>query len=72
MSMPSPTSADTSEAAADSLTVSVEEAGRLLGIGRSSAYSAVRRGEIPSIRVGHLYRVPRARLMALLGIEIAD
>lgn len=53
------------------LTISVEEAGRMLGIGRSSAYAAVRRGDIPALRVGHLIRVPRARLLALLGVETA-
>ncbi|HIF43897.1 MAG TPA: DNA-binding protein [Dehalococcoidia bacterium] len=32
----------------DRLTMTVEEAGKLLGIGRSSAYGAIRRGELPS------------------------
>ena len=32
----------------DTLTMTVEEAGKLLGIGRSSAYGAIRRGELPS------------------------
>jgi excisionase family DNA binding protein len=33
-------------------TYDVDEAARILGIGRSAAYEAVRRGEIPSIRLG--------------------
>ena len=33
------------------LTVSVEEAGTMLGISRASAYKAVREGEIPVIRL---------------------
>ena len=42
-----------------SKTISVPEAGRLyLGIGRDSAYEAVKRGEIPVIRIGKLLRVP--------------
>lgn len=45
----------------------VEEAGRIMGLGRSAAYEAVRRGEIPTIRLGRRIVVPRARLEALLG-----
>jgi excisionase family DNA binding protein len=37
----------------------VEEVAELLEISRSSAYEAVRRGQIPSIRVGRRIRVPR-------------
>lgn len=39
-------------------TISVEEAGRRLGIGRNSAYRAAQRHEIPSLRIGRLLRVP--------------
>ena len=39
-------------------TVSVPEAGRWLGIGRNASYEAARRGEIPTIRIGRLLRVP--------------
>lgn len=34
------------------LAISVDEAARILGISRNLAYEAVRRGDIPSIRVG--------------------
>jgi excisionase family DNA binding protein len=47
-------------------TYDVEEAGRVLGIGRSAAYEAVRRGEIPSIRLGKRVVVPRAALERML------
>lgn len=33
-------------------TVSVEEAGALLGLGRVSAYEAAKRGDLPTIRIG--------------------
>jgi excisionase family DNA binding protein len=49
------------------LTLKVEEAARLLGIGRGSAYEAARRGEIPTIRLGRRVLVPRAKLLELLG-----
>lgn len=43
-------------------TVSVPEAGKWLGIGRNSSYEAARRGDIPTIRIGRLIRVPVAAL----------
>jgi len=36
----------------------VEEVAKVLRTGRSATYEAVRRGEIPSIRVGRFYRIP--------------
>jgi excisionase family DNA binding protein len=47
-------------------TISVEEAGRILGVGRNSAYEAVRRGEIPVIKIGKLLRVPVVALQRML------
>ena len=49
--------------------VSVERAGALLGLGRSASYDAVKRGDIPSIRIGRRYVVSTARLRALLGFD---
>ena len=49
------------------LTVSVAEAARMLGIGRNLAYEAVRRGEIPVIRVGKRLLVPLPALERMLG-----
>ena len=46
----------------DCKTVTVPEAGRLLGIGRNAAYEAARRGEIPTIRIGKLLLVPMVAL----------
>ena len=53
------------------LTVSVEEAGEILGCSRNTAYEAVRRGEIPVIRIGKKIRVPKAALERLLNVEPA-
>lgn len=52
---------------AERLTLTVEEAAELLGIGRGTAYEAVRLHQIPSVRVGRRILVPRAALMAMLG-----
>lgn len=49
--------------------VDVPTAGRLLGLGRSAAYEAARRGEIPTLRIGRRTVVPVARLLALLGVD---
>ena len=48
--------------------LNVEEAAALLRISRCSAYEAVRRGEIPSVRMGRRVLIPTARLLALLGV----
>ena len=49
-------------------TLSVPEAGKLyLGIGRNTAYEAARTGQIPTIRIGRLLRVPVAAMEAILA-----
>ena len=53
------------------LTYTVEEAGRVLGIGRNAAYDAVNRGEIPSLRLGKRLVVPKVALDRLLSGERA-
>lgn len=51
-------------------TISVEQAGEVLGISRDLAYKAAARGDIPVIRIGpKRLRVPTARLLAMLGGE---
>jgi excisionase family DNA binding protein len=40
------------------ITLTVEEAGARLGISRTLAYELVRRGDIPSIRLGRRVLVP--------------
>ena len=47
-------------------TLSVEEAGRILGISRGSAYSAARKGELPVIKLGGRFLVIKAALEKLL------
>ena len=55
--------------AVERLTVTVTQAAVMLGISRTSAYERVRRGEIPTVRLGRRLLVPRARLLAMLDGE---
>jgi excisionase family DNA binding protein len=45
-----------------SAVLTIEEAAEVLRIGRSAAYEAARRGQLPVIRIGRSLRVPRHRL----------
>jgi excisionase family DNA binding protein len=51
----------------DRLVLTVEEAGQLLGLSRPSAYLAVKRGQIPIIKVGRRILVPKAALEKMLA-----
>lgn len=51
----------------DRLTVSVEEAAKLLGISRGLAYELVARGELPSLRLGRRRVVPLVGIHELIG-----
>ena len=50
----------------EKVTLTVDEAGRMLGLSRGSAYEAVRTGSIPSVRIGKRILIPRAALTRLL------
>jgi excisionase family DNA binding protein len=51
----------------NSLTITVPEAGaKYFGLSRGGAYQAAERGEIPTIRIGRLLRVPVRALEAML------
>jgi len=49
------------------LTISVPEAGRrYFGLSRNSSYLAAARGELPTVRIGRLLRVPVRALERML------
>ena len=56
------------------LTYSVDEAAEALGVSRASAYEAVRRGEIPHIKIGKRILIPRSFLQSLTkkGIQAKE
>jgi hypothetical protein len=47
----------------------VPRAGAFVGLGRSAAYDAARRGDLPTLKIGRRVVVPTAKLRALLGID---
>ena len=49
------------------ITLTVEETASLLGLGRTAAYEAARRGQIPSRRVGRRVVIPVPALLEWLG-----
>jgi excisionase family DNA binding protein len=54
------------ETAIERQTMSIEEAARLLGIGRNNAYLAARNGEIPIIKIGKRILVLKEPLKRML------
>jgi excisionase family DNA binding protein len=51
--------------------ISVEEAGRRLGLGRNQAYNAAHCGQIPVVRLGRRLIVPLVQFEKLLAGEEA-
>jgi excisionase family DNA binding protein len=49
------------------LLLTVEEAAEYLGVGRSTMYGLIRDGEVESIRIGRLRRIPSDALPAFLA-----
>jgi excisionase family DNA binding protein len=55
---------------AEPAVYTVEEAARVLKVGRTAMYSAVRAGEVPGvIRVGRSIRISRHALERMLGMN---
>jgi excisionase family DNA binding protein len=54
-------------------TITVDEFAQVFGIGRSTAFEAVRRGDVPSIKLGRRVVVPVPALTAqLLGVNATN
>lgn len=49
------------------LTLTVEEAGQVLRVGRNTAYELVRCGQLHSVKVGRQLRIPKQALLEYLG-----
>jgi excisionase family DNA binding protein len=53
------------------LTLTVEQAAEVLGVGRSTAYELARTGDLRCIRLGRRIVVPVARLAESLGVDLS-
>jgi hypothetical protein len=53
-------------------TCSVEEWRKIFGLSKNPAYEAVKRGDVPSIRVGGRILIPTAPLRKMLGLEAKE
>lgn len=49
-------------------TITIEETAELLGLGRTAAYEAARRGDFPTRRLGRRVIVPVPALLEWLGV----
>ena len=49
------------------LTLTVEEAGQILRVGRNTAYDLIRCGKLRSIKVGKQIRIPKQALQDYLS-----
>ncbi len=49
------------------VTITIEQAAHVLGLGRTAAYEAARRGELPTRRLGRRLLVPVPALLTWLG-----
>ena len=55
----------------DRRTISVPQAGAQLGLGKNASYAAVKRGEIPVVKIGRRLLVPREAVDRLLEQAMA-
>ena len=53
-------------------TLNVAEAAEMLGLSEASIYVAVRKGEIPSVRIGKRWLIPRHYIDKLIGGSTAE
>jgi hypothetical protein len=60
---------DVPEVPIEVLVMTVPEAGAKLGLSREASYAAAKRGDIPTISIGKLKKVPVVRFNRLLSGE---
>jgi excisionase family DNA binding protein len=57
----------TTDSDTETLVYSLWEAGKKLGLTRNGSYEAAKRGDIPTIKIGRLIKVPKAAFHAKFG-----
>ena len=58
--------------AAEPLVLTPDEARPLTRLSRNAFYDALKRGDVPSIRVGKRYLIPRAKFNKWLAGDLAE
>ena len=53
----------------ETLTMTVPEAARLIGVSDSAAYEAAARGDIPAVKIGRRVLVKRDAFLAMFSID---
>lgn len=53
----------------EKLTVSVNEASKILGLSRNAAFKAAKSGQLPSFKIGKRILIPKNKLMSLINGE---
>ena len=54
------------DAVETSLVIDIQAAGAMLGLNKNAAYAAAKRGDIPTIRIGRLIKVPKLAFHKML------
>lgn len=67
--VPTPDKDHTMTTRRPTITMTITEAGELLGISRSAAYRAATRGDLPTLRIGRRLLVPTGHLLDMLGLD---
>jgi excisionase family DNA binding protein len=67
-----PVNTKTHQMAQERLTLTVEEAGELLGISRALAYEMARTGQLPTLRFGKRIVVPKKAIESMLERPVAS
>jgi len=68
---PTGSSETPTETAPELTLLTVEEAARRLSIGRTTLYALLKNGQISSVRIGHLRRIPAKELTTYTARLIA-
>ena len=56
----------------EKLTLSVEEAGKLLGVSRQVAYQLIHRPDFPTIQIGRRVLIPKKQLEEWMDRQVND
>lgn len=50
----------------------ISQLAKILGLSRVTVFHRVKKGEIPSVRIGHIYGIPRSYVAEILGKNVSE